>query len=222
MSKSATTRRSRADVSKDRLIAAGEKLIGDFGLEALSLRQVSVAAGLRNHYAVQYHFGDAEGLIRAIVASRSPEVEERRKILLEKVERKGQPSTRDLLETFFRPLIDYTAEDGMPHFARFTVALHRSPDGWRPLDEMLFLMPVTERMLDLLHQQNPDLPEPLLWQRMRPVSHMVLTYACGATVMAGSPEYRENVLENLLDMATAAMTVPAKSTTAAKIYGQIF
>lgn len=224
MNKPAAPKRSRskANSGKERLIAAGEKLIGEYGLEGLSLRQVSVEAGLRNHYAVQYHFGDADGLVRAIIASRSPELEERRKDILAQCETEDRLSTRDLLETFFRPLIESVGEDGIPHFARFTVALHRAPNGWQPLDEMMFLMPVTVRMLDLLQSANPHLPAPVIWQRMRPISLMVLTYACGSTVMSAPPEYRENVLENLLDMAAAALAVPVKETTAAKIYGTIF
>ena len=222
MTQTETQKRSRAGAAKERLISAGERLIGEFGLEGLSLRQVSSLAGTRNHYAVQYHFGDADGLIRAIIASRAPEIEEARSGILDQCKAQGRLTTRDLMEAFFRPLIEFVGEDGIPHFARFTVALHRSPSGWRPLDDMMFLMPVTERMLDLLQSANPHLPAPVIWQRMRPISLMVLNYASGPTVMGETIEYRENVFENLLDMAAAALAVPIKETTAAKIYGVIF
>ena len=58
----------------ERLIDAAELLIGKFGVEGVSLRQIGVAAGTVNNYAVQYHFVDIDGLVGAIFAKRMPVV----------------------------------------------------------------------------------------------------------------------------------------------------
>ena len=204
------------------LIAAGERLIGEAGLAGVSLRQVSAAAGTRNNYAVQYHFGDLMGLIRAIVTWRTPEIEQRRAAALAAADKNAPFDTRAVIDIFFRPLIDLVDEDRLPHFARFMLALHSAPDGWKPLDDMFFMMPVTERLLDLFKAANPHIPSPVIWQRLRPISVMVLTYACGPTVIGGAKEYRDNVIDGLFDMAAAALSVPVRETTASKVYGMVF
>lgn len=207
---------------RDKLIAAGERLIGEHGLDALSLRQVSAMAGTRNNYAVQYHFGDVDGLIRAIIAERTPMLEQRRSEMLEVAPHPETLSTRQLIDIFFRPLIEFVDTDGQPRFGRFMLALHQAPEGWQPLDDMFFMMPVTERMLDLLQAQNPTIPAPVLWQRMQPISAMVLAYACSPSVTKAAREYREAAIEGLFDMAAAAIAVPVRESSATKIYGRIF
>jgi AcrR family transcriptional regulator len=217
---------------RDRLIDVGERLIGKHGLDGVSLRQISATAGTRNNYAVQYHFGDADGLIRAIIAQRTPEIESRRAEALRKMLDAQGPSagsapgstlsTRAITDVFFRSLVELVDGDGNPRLARFMLALHVAPDGWQPLDDMFFMMPVTEQLLDLFKLANPDIPAPVIWQRLRPISVMVLTYACNPLVYGGPGEYREAVLDGLFDMAAAALSVPVRQSAAAKIYGMIF
>ena len=48
-----------------------ERLFAERGIEAVPLRDIGVAAGQRNHVAVQYHFGDRETLVQAIAAYRA-------------------------------------------------------------------------------------------------------------------------------------------------------
>jgi AcrR family transcriptional regulator len=214
--------------SRDRLIDVGEQLIGKHGFDGVSMRQISAMAGTRNNYAVQYHFGDAGGLIRAIIAQRTPDIESRRADALRKMLEADFPSTglvlptRAITDVFFRPLVELVDGEGNPRLARFMLALHVAPDGWQPLDDMFFMMPVTEQLLDMFKLANPDIPAPVIWQRLRPISVMVLTYACNPQVYGGPSEYREAVLEGLFDMAAAALSVPVRQSAAAKIYGMIF
>lgn len=207
---------------RESLICAGEKLIGESGLEGVSLRGISAAAGTRNNYAVQYHFTDLDGLVHAIIAFRTPEIERRRRKALEELGVEESRSTRRLLDVFFRPLLEYVDEDGIPHFARFMNVLHRTSDGWRPLDDMFFMMPETERILDLLSSANTHIPAPVIWQRLRPISVMILTFACADPVIQGTKEYQENIQVSLLDMAAAALSVPVRETIASKVYGFLF
>lgn len=45
---------------------AAERLVGERGIAALSLREAAGSAGARNNSAAQYHFGTEDGLIDAI------------------------------------------------------------------------------------------------------------------------------------------------------------
>src|SRR5882724_889425 len=104
----------RSDISvADRLIEAAEALYGRHGLEGVSLRQLSTAAGTGNNYAVQYHFGDAAGLIRAILVKRVPEIELKMARQLAKTKGEGRlGETRALVESLFRPLFEHVNSRG--------------------------------------------------------------------------------------------------------------
>ncbi len=90
--------------TRERIIDAAERLIADRGLDAVSLRMITSAAGAGNASAIQYHFGDRAGLIRAVLARRRPDVESRRHVLLDHIEASGAPELRDLAAAFVRPL----------------------------------------------------------------------------------------------------------------------
>src|SRR3546814_6660333 len=56
-----------------RILQAAEDCFGEHGIDAVSLRQIAIAAGQGNTAAVQYHFGSKEGLLEAIFQHRRSE-----------------------------------------------------------------------------------------------------------------------------------------------------
>ena len=62
---------------------AAEKLIADQGLENVSIRQIVSHAQQKNESALQYHFGNLSGLIKAIHAERSALIIAKRAELLD-------------------------------------------------------------------------------------------------------------------------------------------
>ena len=73
---------SRSAATRVALIETAERLFAEQGIEAVSLRDVSRAAGQRNHSAAQYHFGDRAGLVAAVYEHRMRDVNERRQAML--------------------------------------------------------------------------------------------------------------------------------------------
>lgn len=67
---------------RDQLLDAAERLFAEHGINGVSLRQVGAAAGARNNSAAQYHFGDRDGLVRAIFERRMRPINEHRLTLL--------------------------------------------------------------------------------------------------------------------------------------------
>ena len=57
--------------TRSRLIRTALELFADRGLDNVSLREIGVAAGQGNNAAVQYYFGDRDGLLKAIIAELS-------------------------------------------------------------------------------------------------------------------------------------------------------
>jgi AcrR family transcriptional regulator len=71
--------------TRERLIAAAEELFAAQGIEAVSLREIVRASGARNATALQYHFGDRAGLVRAVLEKHHPGVDAHRHALLDEL-----------------------------------------------------------------------------------------------------------------------------------------
>lgn len=95
---------------RDDLLAAAERLFASSGLDGVSLREITAAAGATNASAIQYHFGDREGLIRAVVARHDETVDARRHALLDAI-RPDAADVRPLIDALVRP---YAAELDRP------------------------------------------------------------------------------------------------------------
>lgn len=101
----------RGDDARSALIETAERLFAERGVEAVSLRDVSAAAGQRNHSAAQYHFGDRAGLIAAVYEARMSVVNERRLGLLAQLDqRETCADLPALVEVFVAPLVGVVAE----------------------------------------------------------------------------------------------------------------
>ena len=87
-----------------RLVDAAEMLFAEHGIASVSLREINRAAGAKNAVAVQYHFGDREGILRAINAKHFPAVDARRHAMLDEYEAKGTKDIRALAAALVRPL----------------------------------------------------------------------------------------------------------------------
>src|SRR5438445_4339123 len=95
---------SRAADTRERLIAAAEELFAANGIQAVSLREIVRASGAKNATALQYHFGDRAGLVRAVLEKHHLEVDTRRHALLDAYESRGGDDLRALAEALVAPL----------------------------------------------------------------------------------------------------------------------
>jgi len=99
------------------IIETAERLFAEQGIESVSLRDISAAAGQRNHSAAQYHFGDRAGLVAAVFDHRMRLVNERRHARLDVVD---PADLRAVVDATVRPLAEVVAEtDGW--YGRFLV-----------------------------------------------------------------------------------------------------
>ena len=87
------------------LIAAAERLFAARGIDGVSLREINREAQQRNTTSLQYHFGDREGLLRAIMAKHGKQVDAERTVLLDQYEAAGLPDIRALASAFVLPLV---------------------------------------------------------------------------------------------------------------------
>lgn len=90
--------------TRDHLVTAAEKLFAAQGIQAVSLREILREAGTRNTTALQYHFGDRAGLLRAVLAKHHKDVDLRRHALLDAYEAENRADVRVLAAALVRPL----------------------------------------------------------------------------------------------------------------------
>ena len=117
------------DTTRARLISAAEELFAAGGIDAVSLREINRAAGAKNAIAVQYHFNDRAGVLRAILQKHWPDIEARRHAMLDQYEASGQDDLRALASCLVRPWAAKLADpDGGPSFLQIHAELLNRPN----------------------------------------------------------------------------------------------
>jgi AcrR family transcriptional regulator len=111
-------------------VQEAERLFAEHGIAGVSLRDVSAAAGQRNHSAAQYHFGDRLRLVAAVYEARMATVQERRQRRLDRLAAAGAARPlAALTEAVLVPLLEVVAEsDGW--YARFLARTRWDPTAW--------------------------------------------------------------------------------------------
>ena len=68
--------------TRDKLVAAAERLFAERGANNVSLREINRAAGQKNVAALHYHFGSRRALMLAIFERRMAGINQRRLAML--------------------------------------------------------------------------------------------------------------------------------------------
>lgn len=158
-----------------KLLKAGEKLFGEHGIDAVSLRQIVASAGLKNSYSIQHHFGSKEGLVQAIYDYRAPILEEgcRQRLVLEEQKNPEVPF-RGLLAARFLPLLDSFDIKTRKSFMMFLQqVLHRTEKNhpyFRSRVEQPTVNEIRRRMLARI----PGIPEEVFNSRGRLATDLFL------------------------------------------------
>lgn len=195
--------------TRERLIVTAERLFVERGIGEVSLREVGVAAGQRNTSAAQYHFGDKNALIEAILDYRMRTINDQRLHLLATMQAEGSSSSelRSLLEAFIIPLAGSTAEPDS-HYGRFlaqfsTDPRYRTSWDWETATSLRLVWTGLRRCLH-------DLPHPVVEARLRMLSHLVL-HTIADHEQTGNPASADHPppwVVGLVDAAEGMITAP--------------
>lgn len=221
---SAPTRRSLE--TRARLIAVAGRLFAERSIEGVSLNEISKAAGQRNSNACQYHFGNKQGLLQAILDKHVPGIAAEREALLAALGQPGRrPAPRALVQAFVRPVAAKLRDpDGGPEFIRINaqlIALHalsvqgmpasplrlaRADRFSRALRRVLRARRVPERLV----QQRLLLAAVLVFHGLDDHSRMLEAAGRGATA-ADTALF----IANLEDAIVALLSAPVPAATRA-------
>ncbi len=209
---------ARSSRTRELLILAAERLFGESGIEGVSLRQIGAEAGQGNTRVVQYHFNDKETLLRAIMAYRVPQMDARRLDMLAEAERQDQlGDIRTILKILCLPHLDLVDEEGRHPFARFMaeyMTRYRAMGILHPQEERPQDHPGLTRTLALISERLHWMPPEIIMLR----ANMCVTLFLNALVQSDnrlrygpSPMTQAQILDEVLEIMTAALTAPLSS-----------
>jgi AcrR family transcriptional regulator len=154
---------SQSSQTKQRLLDAAEELIAVHGVAGVSLREITLRAGV-NLALVKYHFRSKEGLVEAVLARRLVPIGRQRLALLDEVERRNPRGTLPLeavLEALIRPVVEEGLNDERHGrtFLRVMGRLFAEPPGHTMKAMRKHLMPTIQRFDAAFARALPDLNE---------------------------------------------------------------
>jgi AcrR family transcriptional regulator len=197
------------------MILAAERLFAERGVEAVSLREIGMAAGQRNNSAAQYHFGTKAGLIEAIFAHRMAAINERRLAELAGLDASDRShDVRGLVEAYVRPLAaSFDDTTGERWYLRFLARMAGHPayaehgpghrDFTTGLDEVLRRL---DHVLD-------ELPQPIRRERLVAMGSLLVNALAALEGRDHGRPVLELLTADLVDMTTGLLTAPVSPTT---------
>ncbi len=93
-------------------MAAAEQLFAERSVDSVSLNEITVAAGQKNRNALQYHFGNREGLLQAIIDRHAGRVAELRTAFMAADTGRDSTPARAAARGLVMPLAQHIREDG--------------------------------------------------------------------------------------------------------------
>ncbi|MFF2807025.1 TetR/AcrR family transcriptional regulator [Streptomyces sp. NPDC058000] len=208
---------TRGTNARAAIAAEALRMFAERGIDAVSLREITAAAGQRNKSAAQYHFGTKEHLVREIFERNAHEVNARRQRLLDALStRDPRPGVPDLVDALIRPLAETVDEHS--HYARFLaqVSLHPWIDALAAADPEVTSS--IQAVFTALAQHLDHVPTPIL--RTRLALGMTLTVhalaACERSLPPADPDNARrtalltvNLVDSLVGSLTAAVSPAA-------------
>jgi AcrR family transcriptional regulator len=191
--------------TRQKLLDAALKLFAERGIGAPSMREIRLAAEQSNSAAVQHHFGNKDGLLRALLERELPALVARRKELLAVAQ-----APWSIAAVFVLPFGEMaTGSTHQRTVVRFLSQL--LDDMSMTFDEILHLIGDTgsASAYELLHEQVPDLSPRLLGERVAVASNSFLH----ASALRAARNRRDELVDdatfcnNLVDMFVGATTV---------------
>jgi AcrR family transcriptional regulator len=160
--------------TKEKILDTAERLFGECGYSATSLRHIISEAKV-NLAAVHYHFGSKEDLLDQVILRKAGPLNEQRLQLLNRYEEESAPGPAPLekvLEAFVTPAI---LMEKSPAFLKLVARMHMDEGIGLEFAERYF-RPLIDRFLSALNRALPSMSErELLWKAHFAIGAMART-----------------------------------------------
>ena len=207
---------SNSAVTRARLIRAAEHLFARHGFD-VPVQTIHDLAGQRNSSALNYHFGDREGLVHAVFDSHAVSDTEVREITVSLLAEQHDPrAVVDAVVARQRSLL--ATPEGRDWLRIMSHAHLRAPVRQKMLDTLDGVQPPLSPSLHaltaVLHSHAPDLDPALVEERaLRVFTFLMFTVADRARVIdedRGSLLDESVFADNLADMVLGALLAPPR------------
>jgi len=102
---------NRSAQTRGRFIEAAQRLFAERSIDSVSLNEITVCAGQKNRNALQYHFGNRDGLLQAIIDQHAQRVFTLRQQHLDLPAKSKNTAARNAAQALVLPLVDYIEEN---------------------------------------------------------------------------------------------------------------
>ena len=202
---------SRGDATRLSILLAAEQLFAERGVEAVPLREIGLAAGQRNNVAVQYHFGDRDELLRALLTYRATESRLRRAEMLEHLLAEGrEASIEDLVGIYVRSLRDHLTPES--HYLAFLSRYITERGGYRGFEGAVSDTAMVQ-MRPMIGELLPYLSEGLCQERWTLVMTSTVHALARYQVLQQSGELPapiDQLIEDLIVVESAGLSAPSR------------
>lgn len=207
----------RGEATRTAILDAAERLLAEHGLDGVSHRQISSAAGQGNNAAVGYHFGTTGDLVAAIVERHTAPIDEIRRAMADRVA--GSTDIRDWVDCLFRPMAVHLESLGSPTWwARLSAQLAADPRRHALHVEHVLRSEALSRTVAGFEACLPDLPAPVREERAA-MSRLLSVHVYadreaalaegGHTPRASWSETADGVVDAMVGLWTAPVTHPS-------------
>jgi AcrR family transcriptional regulator len=199
------------DATPLRLLDAAERLIGERGVDPVSVRAINAAAG-SNVAAAHYHFGSKSALVRAVLDRRMTVLAHERRVRLAPIADDPAPTPAAVAEVFVLPLYEFGRSREGAAYVRFLAALARSGDEWRAVLDDAFA-PQWELLGPLVARAVPWLDDARRGLRVAIASDTMLAMLAGTDRYIGllaADAYRDEIIA----VFTAILSGPTEALEA--------
>ncbi|MFE5284555.1 TetR/AcrR family transcriptional regulator [Nocardia sp. NPDC056611] len=182
------------------------RMFAERGIDAVSLRELTAAAGQRNKTAAQYHFGSREQLVRELFEQHTGQVNQRRWELLGALGEGAE--TRELTDALIRPLAEKAAQpEG--YYLRFLAQVSTPPWIHTLTSADPAVTSSVRAVLAALADRLAHLPLPILRTRLS-LSMMLAVRALAGFEHAGPADGTRSALftVNIIDATIGMLTAP--------------
>ena len=207
--------------TRARLMEAAERLFGERGLHAVTLKEINAAAGQRNESALHYHFGSKQRLVQAILDARVGAIDKRRAARIDALlEAGGADDLHAILRATFEPLTGLLDTEEGVRFVRFAAQVLNDPDFDLPTVALRSGFQGISRANALIISVLAELPPEIASQRQRLMVEMALTslaiWTRRSDTMTNAAA-RAFFVASLFDALAGALTAPVSEQTLAAL-----
>jgi AcrR family transcriptional regulator len=173
------------------------------------MREIRLAAKQRNGGALQYHFGDMDGLLRALIERELPLLTDRRKALLAVANQAGADDLWSVAAVWALPYAQLaTGSERERYVVRFLSQLHDETS--LSLEEIAGLLadPTTDEAFRLLRARVPgEVSDEILAERVQ-IATNSFVHAASIRASGRASKVSDEVFRTVLvDMFLGALTV---------------